>query len=352
MRIPGPLPQGGTIGITAPSFGATTEPYITRFKEAVRKLTEQGFKVKAGRTCFKSDGLGISTNPRAAARELERFYADPKIDAIISCGGGETMCETVSFLDWSVIKNSPPKWFMGYSDNTNFIFPLATLCGTAGIYGPCVTGFGKPWEQTENDSLALLTGSIRTVRGFRMFQPPETGTESKEGGDPLSPYILTERKTLRTYIPQNGKLIKCGTGVSVSVTGTLLGGCLDVLCGLSGTPLDAVRRFKRTHRSIIWVLEACDYNPMEIRRALWHLGECGWFENAAAFLIGRPLAAWRQTVMGVDQYNAVTDMLARYRAPVIMDADVGHIPPVMPLVIGADAAVTAKGNNLTVEHML
>ena len=347
MRIPPFIKPGDTIGITAPSFGATTEPYKTRFKYAVNEFKKRGYKIKTGATCKKHDGLGISTKPEIAAQELEDFYTDPEVKAIISCGGGGLMCETVGMLNWDKIKKAPPKWFMGYSDNTNFIFPLATLCNTAGIYGHCITGFGKEWEEAEEQNLALLEGRTQLVHGYKKFQLPEAGTEAKEE-NPLTPYILTEKKKLRVYMPA---LQKCTAPAELTLNGTLLGGCLDVLVGLSGTTLDGVKKFLKTHEKIIWALEACDYNPMDIRRAMWHLDQCGWFENAAGFVIGRPLAAFREKMMGVDQYNAVTDILSRHKVPVIMDADIGHIAPTMPLVIGADAEVTIHGHEISVRHL-
>ena len=33
--------------------------------------------------------------------------------------------------------------FMGYSDNTNFCFPLTTICDVASIYGINITDFGN-----------------------------------------------------------------------------------------------------------------------------------------------------------------------------------------------------------------
>jgi muramoyltetrapeptide carboxypeptidase LdcA involved in peptidoglycan recycling len=131
--------------------------------------------------------------------------------------------------------------------------------------------------------------------------------------------------------------------------GMLLGGCLDILINLSGTQYDGVRRIREEGRKVIWVLEACDLTPMAIRRTLWSLSMQGWFDTAAGFLIGRPLAAFRQNMLGADQYNAVTSMLEKYQVPVIMDADIGHISPMMPLVIGADAAVQVQNNNISVK---
>ena len=116
IRIPPSIKPGDTIGIAAPSFGATTEPYASRLKNACLQLKNRGYKIIEGECCKKSDGHGISTNPKDAARELMDFYLSPKINAIISCGGGELMCETTGFLDFEKLKSAPPKWFIGCSD--------------------------------------------------------------------------------------------------------------------------------------------------------------------------------------------------------------------------------------------
>lgn len=340
MKIPAYIKPGDTIGITAPSFGATTEPYISRFNEAVKLFRERGYNIKIGTTCHKSDGLGISTNPSDAARELTEFYLDNSIDAIISCGGGELMCETLSHIDFDAIEHSKPKWFMGYSDNTNFIFPLVTRCGTAAIYGHCITGFGKPWEQCELDTINLIEGNMHKVCGYDKFQSPETGTEAKQD-NPLSAYILDQDKKLVLHGLQQDSVIK----------GTLLGGCLDVISNIAGTRFDYVKQFNERNDGIIWVLEACDYSPMDIRRALWHLDECGWFEKTKGFIIGRPLAAWKQEMLDVNQYNAVTDILSKYNVPIIMDADVGHIAPAMPLIMGSTAEACVANGNIEVRFL-
>ena len=96
MRIPEPLKTGDTIAIVAPSFGATTDPYTFRFEEAVRQFKNRGYRVVIGDCCYKSDGLGISTDPETAAQELMYYYMNPDIHAVFSCGGGELMCETVA----------------------------------------------------------------------------------------------------------------------------------------------------------------------------------------------------------------------------------------------------------------
>ena len=174
MKIPSFLVKNSTIGITAPSFGCTTQPYSSYFKSACRQIEERGYKIKTGKTVFMDDGKGISTDPKTAALELMEFYTSDDTQAIISAGGGEAMCETAAYINFEALKDAKPKWFMGYSDNTNFIFPLATISGIASVYGPCISGFGKKWEQGENDAFRILEGTTKKVKGFPMFQKPKT----------------------------------------------------------------------------------------------------------------------------------------------------------------------------------
>ncbi len=350
MRIPAKLKRGDTIGLVAPSFGAATEPYITRLAAAIRKFEARGYKVVAADSVYKSDGLGISTDPAAAAKDVMDFYLDDRIDALFSVGGGELMNETISHIDFARLGEGRPKWYLGYSDNTNFLMPMASIGGVAGIYGPCATSFGKPWGETEEDTFRLLEGRSDSVLGYAKFELPFE--EEGEEKDPLAPLNLTEPKILTSFLPEGGRLVRVGEEEEIHFSGMLLGGCLDILTNLSGTGFDGVPSLIAGDRPVIWVLEACDLNPMSIRRAVWTLLQRGWLRTASGFLVGRPLASFRGEMMGVDSYNAVTDLLAGAGVPVIMDCDIGHVPPMMPLVIGSEASVSVKGNDLTVRMNL
>lgn len=69
------------------------------------------------------------------------------------------MCEILDYIDFDKIKKSKPKWYMEYSDNSNFTFLLTTIAYVASIYGPCAPVFGmKPFHESLNDSINLLTG--------------------------------------------------------------------------------------------------------------------------------------------------------------------------------------------------
>ena len=88
---------------------------------------------------------------------------------------------------------------------------------------------------------------------------------------------------------------------------------------------------------------------MSIRRAIWQLKQAGWFEHLKGFLIGRPLQ-YGEEAFGIDQYRAVTDVLAEYNVPIIMDLDLGHLPPSIPMISGGTAKVSVKGNDVTIQY--
>lgn len=353
IKIPPFLKKNSLIGITAPSFGCTIEPYKSRLNIANKILNKKNYSIKIGQTVTKSDGLGISTKPEICAKELEDFWLDNSVDAIISAGGGELMCETVEFINFKKLSKAKPKWFIGYSDNTNFIFPLVTISKTAAIYGPCISGFGKKWEQSEKDAFLLIEGKTKKIHGYKKFQKPENDIIPKNDLENYT-YNLTEKKMLSSYFFDKNNLIKAKSSDKISINGILLGGCLDVLANLCGTKLDNVKNFIKelNKEKIIWVLESCDASPMELRRQIWHLKNANWFKNAAGFLIGRPLNSFNKEMMGVNQYNAILDILSSLKVPIIMDCDIGHIDPAMPLIMGAKSQVKVQGNNINIEFII
>ena len=147
MRYPEFLQENGTIGFVAPSFGCATEPYYTAFNNALRKWKEMGYHTQLGPNCYADKGIGISNEPRLCGEEINEWYCSQDNDVIISCGGGELMCEVVPHMDFERMKKSKAKWYMGYSDNTNFTFLLTTLCDVASLYGPCAAAYGmEPWH--------------------------------------------------------------------------------------------------------------------------------------------------------------------------------------------------------------
>ncbi len=339
MRYAPFLPPSGTIGFVAPSFGCNTSPYRDAFDNAQRKFAQQGYRLDPGPNCYEGCGIGISNTPQKCAAELMEYYLKKGNDCLISCGGGELMCEILEYLDFSALAEAAPKWFMGYSDNTNFSFLLATLCDTAAIYGPNAAAFGmEPWHPSIEDALFLLTGRQLSVTGYPLWEKDSEKNEEQ----PFAPYQVTQPRILRKYPDKE-----------LAFSGRLLGGCMDCLVNLTGTRFDRVAAFTEKYRDdgILWFLESCDLNVFGIRRAMWQMEQAGWFSHVSGFLIGRPLC-FGQEMMGLNAYDAVLSIASRHRVPVIMDVDLGHLPPMMPLITGSIGHVYSQGNDIRIDMEL
>ncbi len=347
MKYPKFLKENDCIGFVAPSYGCNIDPYKTAFASALTTFESLGLSVDIGPNCFAGEGIGISNTPEKCAAELQEYYCKDSNDALLSCGGGELMCEDLNFLDFDELAATNPKWYLGYSDNTNMTFLLTTLCDTASLYGPCAPAFGmEPWHPAIEDAFGILTGqkynkkkNSITLRSYDLYE--KEGLKDEE--NPLLPYNVTEPSRIVTA--PAGKL--CAEG-------RLIGGCLDVLTMYPGTKFDKVKEFTEKYKEdgILWFLEACDLNPMGIRRALWQLEQAGWFQHVKGFLFGRPLCHG-DDFLGMNQYNAVVGILEKYNVPIIMDADIGHIPPAMPLICGSYAKLeTYKNRKLKIEMFL
>lgn len=347
MKYPKFLPEHGTLGFVAPSFGCATEPYRSGFESAQQKFRAMGYDLWLGPNCYADAGIGISNTPAKCGQELTDAYCGAESDALISCGGGELMCEILPHVDFERIRAAAPKWYMGYSDNTNFTYLLTTLCDTASIYGPCAASFGmEPWHESLGMAVELLTGKRDTVHGFTMWERESV----KDEEHPLRPYNLTEPHVIRSFLGHD-EVTDADAARGLHFSGRLLGGCMDCLVNLLGTRFDRTTEFIERYRNdgILWFLESCDLNVFSIRRAMWQMEQTGWFGHVSGFLIGRPLC-YGQEMMGLDAYSAVLEVAGRLNVPVIMDLDIGHLPPQMPLVTGALADVTVTGNNIEVRY--
>ena len=211
LRQPSPLQKGDEIAFVAPSFGVSSEPYATRFAASLKNLGKEGFRAHIYPNVYKDEGIAGSASPSSRGEEINTSFAS-EAKAIISVGGGETMVEILPYVDFSAIKKGEPKFFMGYSDNTNLTFLLNTLCDMVSVYGPHGGSFyARPFRCSEKDAIRLLEGETH-FEGY----PKYSITRS----DPLHPlyrYRLTQEKIITPI------------GYEKPMRGVLLGGCLDCL---------------------------------------------------------------------------------------------------------------------------
>lgn len=280
--------------------------------------------MEEGATIWTNDKC-ISSSKEVRAAELVHFLQDDKINAIIPPWGGEFLMEILPLLNWDELGQLPPKWVLGYSDISTFTFAYTLITGIATANGINYIDLGV----SELDELSKRWIDVLGVReGEEVIQQSSIKFQSS--------CDLRKLDTYTVWKLLNPSHIK----EEVSFTGRLLGGCMDTISVLMGTPYAPVEDFIRDYCSetgVVWYLESCEMNAAEIYRRLWQMKQCGWFAQTNGVLIGRP--AGYSAMKNFELVDALTLIFQDLAIPVIYDVDVGHVPPQITLVNGALAKV-------------
>ncbi|MBS4174707.1 S66 peptidase family protein [Bacillus sp. FJAT-49736] len=326
ILYPKNLTKGDTIAVSAPSSGVE-EPWHRYIKDAQRNVEKLGFKVIIGDTVWTNEKC-VSASKEIRARELQQFLLDDQVKAIIPPWGGEFLMDLLPFLDWGKLRSNTPKWILGYSDISTFTFAYTLLTGIA-------TAHGNNFFDLSANKLDSLTQKWLDVLGN---PPGETISQTSSslhisswGDDPNSGFQLDTQTVWKSLISTE----------STQFSGRLLGGCLDTISILIGTPYAPVQQYVEKYcqeEGVIWFLESCEMNAADIYRHLWQMKMNGWFEKANGVLIGRP-AGYSDT-KDFTLVDALHMVFGDMDIPVIYDADIGHVPPQMILVNGAKANVS------------
>ncbi len=340
MRYPEFLKESGTIGLIAPSLGVSDYPYEERYHNAVKKFSEKGYKIKE---CKHLYGIkhARSTSAKIRAKEFMQMYLDDEVDFIISVAGGLFMREILPYVNFNKLRKANPKYVMGMSDNTNLTFTLPLLTDTASIYGFNFGSFGmEDWDASLLESYEVITGNRLKQHSYSLYEGENPFAEETEG-HALDSYYLTEKV-----------VIKSVSGNDEQFKGRLIGGCLDCLVTLCGTPYGDVANFldKYQEDGFIWFLESYDLNALSVTRALWQLKNAGWFKNCKGIMFGRPIHP--EDVFGVSYLEAIKKTIGDLNVPIIYGCDFGHIPPSWTMIAGSYATVTKKGEEAEISFEL
>jgi muramoyltetrapeptide carboxypeptidase len=341
MIYPKDLKTGSFVGVTAPSAGCETEADIKALESARLQFEKLGYPVLETEN-VRSFIKGRSSSGSVRAKELHSLVADNRIRAIIAIHGGDFLMEMLPYVDFNLIGDNP-KWFQGYSDITGLTFTITTLLDMATIYSYNFTTFGmQPWHKSLRNNIRLLSGENFTQESFDSFQ---NGHIEKVTG--LEEFQLTDRVCWNNLYPAAGSSEEDG----FRIKGRALGGCLDVLLTLVGTRFDHTVEFINKYKDdkILWFLESFDLGSEALTRGLWQLKEAGWFEHAAGFIFGRP--AMYEEGYDISYSEAVLSVLGELKVPIVTDADIGHKPPQLAMMMGAVAEVRSKGGKGSIDFI-
>lgn len=330
------LQDNSTIGVTAPSSGVPKELH-EMFKLSCKRLQERGFPVTCGDTVWTQE-KAKSAPAKDRADEFNSMMANNNIDVIIPPWGGELLIEILDYIDFHNLKN---KWVLGYSDTSTLLLAITLKTGIATAHGPNLVDLrGEYHDETTKAWQSVL--SMKPGEAITQYSSVKYQKEWQHDNPTPCIFHLTEN----TYW-------KTASNKKEEIEGRLLGGCVDVIRHLIGTPYGDISSFKKefiTNERVLWYLENCDLSTTDLRRSLVQMKLAGWFEGCSGIMFGRSAA--NQTVNNYTVEEVYEQLARELQIPIIYDIDCGHVPPQMTFINGAFAKVYVEDGKGTVQQYL
>lgn len=329
------LKEGGRIGVTAPSSGVQPELHDL-LHLASDRLKEKGFDVVFGDTVWTQE-KAKSSSAAQRAEEFNEMMRNDSIDLIIPPWGGELLIEMLEGVDFQSIQD---KWVLGYSDVSALLLAITLKTGVATAHGTNFVDLrGESWDETTAYWHSVLT----TNEGASVLQrsSPKYQKEWQHANPTPWVFHLTEETEWKTV-----------SNKKVKLHGRLLGGCVDIIRHLIGTPFGDVRRFQKhmiLGEPVLWYFENCELNTTDLKRSLVQMKYAGWFDQCTGIMFGRSSANHPvEDYTVLDVYKDLADELG---IPIVYDIDCGHQPPQITFINGAYAEVEVdKGKAIVAQY--
>lgn len=289
--FPKRLKRGGRVGIAAPS--GAVDP--SEAAAGVRALEALGFAVVIPDDVFRRKRY-LAGDDRQRAETIVRMFRDPHVDAVLCARGGYGAMRTLSYLDWSVLRQNP-KPLIGFSDSTALLNTVVERCGMVVYHGPVLT--------------KLASADGRTVESFLT--------------------ALTETKPVR-LTAVNAEVVQSGRAF-----GKVFGGNLTTLCHMAGTP------FMPEWSGAILFLEDCHEAPYRIDRMLSQMKLGGRFDRVVGIMLG----AFTDCGAPDELRGLFSEILGDLGIPVLGGFDIGHGATNLTLPLGAEAILDTATASVT-----
>jgi muramoyltetrapeptide carboxypeptidase LdcA involved in peptidoglycan recycling len=327
--FPPPLRPGSKIGIVAPSspVPAALAPRLELVKTTLRAH---------GWTPLESDCLRAEQTAPWETRVrawMEALLSD-EIDAVMPPWGGDLAIEVVARMDFAALREARPKWILGYSDISTLLVPMLLELGWASAHGPNLMDL----VPMQRDPISL--GCLPALSSDAPFTQRSSSHHQTAFVDwkrhPDAPFQLDQPSFVETL-----------DGRALRVEGRLIGGCLDTISSLAGSRFGDVSRFVKQHadEGVILFLENCELSPGQAARALSQLRLAGWLDGVRALVLGRSQAP---DARGEGYVRSMRSSFADLPVPVVLDADIGHVPPQWTMIEGALATLEVDEGRATI----
>lgn len=298
MIQPPELQPGDLIYITAPAK-SVEQHYVDYAKQF---FEEKGFRVEIAPNCTGTHHYFSGTDEQRAA-DLQKGIDHPEAKAIVCARGGYGCVRIVDRLNWANMLREP-KWLVGFSDITVLHQRLNRL-GVESLHATMPLNYQTNSDEALSTMMQLLTGNREDVR-FASNSKNKTGIAK----------------------------------------GKIIGGNLSIVYSLLATP-DAYH-FQDT---ILFIEDLCEHY-YHLDRMLFALEKSGVFDRISALVIGGMTDMEDTTVpFGMLTEEIVLQHFSFRNIPVCFDFPFGHIDDNRALIIGAEATLNVRNDEVVLSYI-
>ena len=299
IAFPPALQSGQTIGIFSPSSSIVRE----RFDAGVKILTDHGFKVYIHPQTHQGADSGnqYAGTPQDKVAALMDLWTNPAIDAVMASCGGNTAVQMLPLIDWNRLR-ATPKILMGFSDTTALLCGLYAQSHIGSVFGPTVQTLGRI------DDVAQVFDTIMQKRNVSISL---AGADILRGGTAQAPIFAAT---------------------------------LSLLLSLAGT-----KYFPKLDGHIL-IVEDVGEEVSHLDRYLWQLTQVIDISKLAGFILGRiENISDTGRPLGVSLKESALIHLKDLKAPLILNAPIGHGQSLPALPLGHMAKLNAETSVLILE---
>ncbi len=260
------------------------------------------------------------------------MFADPSIAAVICTIGGDHSCHLLPLIDWDLITRNP-KIFLGFSDITVLNNAILSQTGLTTFNGPALltdwAEFPAMPEISKRSALDVLT----EPRPFGDLPMSDEWTDEfldwRTGADP------PRRRTHQ--LAEGWRWLRPGFA-----EGRLVGGCLESLQHLRGTP------YWPDCKGAILFLETSELSPSAatLDGILMDYENMGVLGQIAGLLVGRPYGMTAEQKESM--WKVVSERTQRFGIPVVGNLDIGHTTPLLTLPLGCMARIDSDTGRVSI----
>ncbi|MFC4426510.1 S66 family peptidase [Deinococcus navajonensis] len=337
FQCPPRLKPGSRVAALSLSSGFVTE-VMGRYHAGVRQVAQEfGWDIVPAPNALRGADY-LDAHPETRAEDLHWALTQPDILGMVSVIGGDDSIRLLPYLNPDLIR-AHPKAFLGYSDTTVTLLQFVRA-GVQAYYGPSLLT-----DLAENGGMSPFV--VRGVRQALIDEPVAFDlTPAAEWTEVYVDWADEGQQHMpRPMTPGEGWVWLQG---NVPAEGHLLGGCLEVLDMLNGTPGWPEPDL---WAGAILALETSEEMPPPAQVGYWlrNYAAQGILGSLAGLLLARPRGYTPE--MTGQLYGWVRRVLreaGREDLPVVANVDFGHTSPQLTLPLGAQARLDPLAGRVTV----